>query len=362
MPRPDPLRDDVEQFIAQGARPDELHDLLRRCVADGSLSALDLVRRLYEDDYGGFTMSLELKAPAASALLAWEDQGLQCLTEAAIRNPTWKNMTIALQLLAYIAARMGLPILGALRGSDLGTIISGKANSSTMVKVARARLVELILALPEEDDVAGRIGFAIAQAPSPVARELFIAVSRRWLAISTPVLDEFNELIQSEPSNEPIFQDFLSRHPQLIDPLAVRIWPEPDLFGFKAPDFVVQRADGTYLVVEIECPAKGMVTKGGHLTAAVTHAEKQATDYRRYLVQKFAEFEKHFPDFHEPDCLVVIGLERALSLPQRQALHDANQARHHLRIVGFDWLLERAKKIGANFTQPEVEVSRLRVT
>jgi hypothetical protein len=124
---------------------------------------------------------------------------------------------------------------------------------------------------------------------------------------------------------------------------------------------VVQRADGTYLVVEIECPRKPLVTSGGHLSADVTHAEQQVTDYRKYLLQRFPDAEKHFPRFQEPDCLVVIGIERDLSREQKQVLQDANRHRNHLRIVGFDWLLDRSKTIAANVTQRGAEIIPLRV-
>ncbi|TAY98665.1 hypothetical protein [Rhizobium leguminosarum] len=89
-----------------------------------------------------------------------------------------------------------------------------------------------------------------------------------------------------------------------------------------------------------KCPAKAIVTGGGHLSADVTHAEQQATDYRRNLMRKYSDFRLHLPDFQEPDCLVKIALERTLTSDQRQVLHDANQNRRHLRIAGFDWLLE----------------------
>ncbi|MFS2011980.1 Shedu anti-phage system protein SduA domain-containing protein [Azospirillum sp. CT11-132] len=168
--------------------------------------------------------------------------------------------------------------------------------------------------------------------------------------------------MQNDPSNEPAFQVFLTAHPQILDPLAIRVWPQPNLFGFKEPDYIVQRADGTYMVVEIECPAKGLVTTGGHLTADVTHAESQAADYRRYLIKHFSEMEKHFIEFQEPDCLVVIGLERTLKKSQKQALSDANNNRNHIRIVGFDWLLNRARAIAHNITQPTVELISLRAT
>jgi hypothetical protein len=81
--------------------------------------------------------------------------------------------------------------------------------------------------------------------------------------------------------------------------MAVQVWPQPNLFGFRFPDFVVRRADDSYLVVEIEKPSKALVTAGGQLSADVTHAEQQTTDYRSYLMQHFADMRLHFPA-HRP--------------------------------------------------------------
>jgi hypothetical protein len=55
-------------------------------------------------------------------------------------------------------------------------------------------------------------------------------------------------------------------------------------------------------------------------------------------MQHFADVRLHFPNFDDPDCLVVTGLERVLNPRQKTVLRDANRHRHRLRIIGFDWL------------------------
>jgi hypothetical protein len=130
---------------------------------------------------------------------------------------------------------------------------------------------------------------------------------------------------------------------------------------FKEPDFVVKRSDGTYLVVEIECPAKALMTAAGHLSAHASHAEHQVLEYRQHLMEKYADIRVHMPDFKEPDSLVLIGLERNLDDRQRQSLHMINKGRNHVRIAGFDWLLERARTIASNVTRSGIEVTPLRI-
>jgi hypothetical protein len=97
------------------------------------------------------------------------------------------------------------------------------------------------------------------------------------------------------------------------------------------------------------------------LTADVTHAEQQATDYRSYLNQHFVDARLHFPNFNEPECLVIAGVERSLDAKQRAVLMNANRHRHGLRIVGFDWLADRARAVAANITRRHVEVVDLRM-
>lgn len=359
------LRDRVEWFVENGGHRDDLVHLLRECVAAEGFDGLVGVRRLFEHMYGGFTFNYELKAPAASSLLIWKELGLKALMEGVKFCPESKNVSIAMQLLASVAAGDGLPLLATVPDAELNQkILRAIGSDPALSASARGHLVDLILSFDNDDEVSSRIGLALQSmsfSGGGAAREIFAAVSKRWLAVSTPVLDSFEALIRDEPDNEPAFQAFLTAHPQILDPLAIRVWPQPDLFGFKEPDYVVQRADGTYMVVEIECPAKKLVTNGGHLTAEVTHAESQAADYRRYLIKHFSESEKHFPTFQEPDCLVIVGLERPLASTQKQALNDANNNRNHMRIVGFDWLLDRARTIAQNVTQPTVEVIALRV-
>lgn len=89
----------------------------------------------------------------------------------------------------------------------------------------------------------------------------------------------------------------------------MQVWPQLNLFGSRCPDFVLRRADGSYAVVEIECPGNPIATAGGQLSAHTTHAEQQATDYRSYLLEHVAIGRRHFPGCDDPGCLVVIGQE-----------------------------------------------------
>jgi hypothetical protein len=361
------LRDRVEDFIARRAHPDELYQLLKECVQDGTVEGLACARRLFEDSYGGLTYNYELKAPAAATLVVWGEAGIQSLVDAALATRTSKNISLCIQILSSVAAGTAVPPVAFVRDAALAERIHAAQTASLgIARSCRRQLVDLVLSLESDDDVASYIGSALHRTALPAdvsaAKEIFAALSARWLVVSKPVLERYERLIDEQGDDEPAFQRFLTQHPQLLDPMVAQIWVQPNLFGSRFPDFVLRRADDTYAVVEIECPGKPLVTKEGQLSAHVTHAEKQATDYRNYLMQHFADARRHFPNFDDPDCLVVVGKERALDDQQKAALRDANRHRHRVRIVGFDWLADRAHIVAGNLTWHDVEVTQLRVT
>lgn len=142
--------------------------------------------------------------------------------------------------------------------------------------------------------------------------------------------------------------------------MATDIWPQPNLHGAREPDFVIRRSDNSYLVIEIETPAKQIVTQENQLAAPATHAVAQVTEYRRFI-ERLPNVQTHFPDLNDLSCLVVIGLEGALNGDQKQALQNDNQQRHALRVVGFDWLAERARAIQENVIRTGAQVHHARV-
>ncbi len=64
------LKDKADQFIKAGS-PNELSELLLRCVKENTIDALEAVQKIAEDMYGGMTYNFELKAPAAWCLPFW---------------------------------------------------------------------------------------------------------------------------------------------------------------------------------------------------------------------------------------------------------------------------------------------------
>ena len=356
------LRDRVESFIANRAGPEELHELLLECMVNGTVEGLACVRRLYEDMYGGITFNFEIKAPAASCLIFWGEVGLRSLVDGAKVTPSSKNVSLCVRNLAVLASGQPISELSFIRDPRIVEKIQAEYSKMDKIdEIARALLTQFVLSMESDDDVAslgGRLSSVVEDIGA--AKEIFAAMSARWLAVAEPVLGEFERLIVEHPDDEAVFQSFLTNHPQILDPMAIQVWPQPNLLGSRYPDFLVRRADNSYLVVEIECPAKSLV-KGGQASAAVTHAEQQVTDYRDYLMRRHQDAIQHFPHFNDPDCLVVTGLQRELDERQMAILAHVNRHRVRLRIVGFDWLVERARNIATNITRHRVQVFKARV-
>jgi hypothetical protein len=185
---------------------------------------------------------------------------------------------------------------------------------------------------------------------------LVAALSSKWFQLSPAVLDAFEQMFVTHADDEPAFQRFLCRYPQLLDPMAIHVWSQPSFHGALIPDYLIRRADDSYLVVEIETPAKPLMTRGNQLTAAALQAERQVLDYEEFLSERVQEARTHFPGFSRAERLVVIGQETALAEPQRKGLRKANAGRQGTRIVGFDWLAQRARTVIRNIAEGEVSV------
>jgi hypothetical protein len=349
--------------FTQDDRTEDQAALLLECVRTGGVEALAAVQRMYEDMYGDITYNMELKRLPAHTLICWGEAGLDALVEAARRTDTPKNRSLTLLVLSALAAGER-PLLIATETSELGSLIHQCLRDIDFRDSAKRKLANYILSLPDDDVAAQSIGMALqflSYLSGTAPRHLFAALAARWLAVSQTTITEYERLLETASDDEATFQQFFERFPQLLDPMAYQVWPQPDLHGFKEPDFVIRRTDNSYLIVEIETPAKALVTGALQMSAQATQAITQAMQYRTFLMERFKEAADHFPSFQTPECLVVIGLERDLSDEQRRALLMENQHRQGVRIVGFDWIARRAAAVTQNIVETGVDVRPLRM-
>ena len=341
----------AQRFVEEGS-PTGLLPLLSDCVAAKTPEGMLAVQLLARDMYGGFTYNWTLKAPAAFCLLAWGEGGLNALVENALEEPKSKNFSLAFQLLSSTA--------GGLEPQSIASFVSDpylrQAVSNTvgdwndLALAARSNLRELMLSI-EDDDAAilhtGTSLMNLAVQGNGAVRNLSHALSLRSVAVGPRVLAAYDALLAGR-DDESAFQGFFESHPLLLDPRAFQVWGKPDLHGRLEPDFIIRTYDDGYVIVEIETPAKLLVTKRGNLSADATHAIDQVLEYQDYLGAHFAEASVAFPQFTTSTGLVVLGRESSLNAKQKDVLRRVNQSRPNIRIVGFDTLAGTAKAVTSN--------------
>lgn len=296
--------------------------------------------------------------PTYAALMAWGAEGMGLIVEIALTHPKVKSKSAAFTLFS-IAALDGRisPSSMVMVPLAIQNAMNAKADPRVMRSDASHALRTLILSLPAED-----LMLPLSQSMmhlmdrQDVVATLVAALGVKWLRFGPPVLDQYRQLIADSPDDEPEFQAFFCRYPQLLDPMAVQVWSQPDFHGALEPDFVIRRADDSYLVVEIECPGKLLMTRGNQLSSEATHAESQAVEYESFLSERFSEARMHFPKYRRADCLVIIGTEAGLNHAQSEALERAKQRRQNVRIAGFDWLEARARRLIENVSHGTIDV------
>jgi len=289
------------------------------------------------------------------------ERGVDQLVDATLKSPTSKNVSLCLDILSHFAAGDTFAVAPLFcdegRRARLHELVR---THPELVGHARSKLTAFVLSVPDDDELLGMIAGAFqkagfSQVGTGPAKEVFASLSTRWLTISEPLLNRYEALIASSPDDEPAFQTFLEEHPQVLEPMAAEVWPRPRLHGAQIPDFVARRFDDSYVVVEIETPAKPLVTSANQMTASVTHAVAQVAEYRRFM-ERLPTAQTHFPKLDQVACLVVVGLLQNLRENQQQALRNFNREHYGLQVVGFDWLARRGRAVRENLISTGVPV------
>ena len=331
----------------------ELPPLLADCVAAGNSEGLLAVKLLARDMYGGFTYNWELKAPAAYCLLAWGQAGLKALVENALEEPTSKNFSLALKSLASIAEGHQPELTTTLMPSHQyrEAVSQTVGDWSNLVLAARRHLHELILGIEDDKDANFYVGAALhhlAFGDNRIVGNLIHALALRSIAVGPKVLATYEGLLAGPGNNESVFQRFFESHPLLLDPRSFQVWAQPDLHGRYEPDFVIRTYDNSYVIVEIETPAKQLVTQQYQLSSHTTHAITQVLQYQEYLRTHLEAAVGTFPEFTPPSGLVVVGRESSLDAGQKAVLRLEKLSRPDITIVGFDTLADTAREITSN--------------
>lgn len=287
---------------------------------------------------------------AISAMLCWQEDGYETIKNIALNPPKVKFMVSGIKALA--AAAIGefedrflyvfdKNLQNHIRTSFLGSGVNDCAKSHLSDLIFRCEIDEMLIPL-------GVVFQQLAFEKPKLSQQILEILSIKWLGISRVEMLKYETLQKEFSSDEAKFHEFFESFPHFLDPVAVEVWSKPDLHGAYEPDFVIRRIDGSYLIVEIECPSKKIVTQRGLISAQTNHALTQVLEYKDFLCKRMGQVDSYFPGFIEPECLVVIGNQASLTDNQKSLLMRENEIRHNVRIVGFDWLQNRAEAVIAN--------------
>jgi hypothetical protein len=302
-------------------------------------------------------------ALASATALAWGEGGVRQMIDIASSDPDSAATPAILSALTYASINStGLPYANQLGRDALSSMDKAIRDSDAVRGAAWQGLLSLLggHSNPSMVGLATQMIRALPKADEKPLQVIVMALSARWLKIGPMVIAELEDLIARHGEEEPRFQAFFEAHPQLLDPLAAHVYPRFDIQGHLTPDFVVRRVDDTYLVVEIETPAKRLMNQNGSLSREAKHAMTQVRDYVHALIGDLVTTRNYFPHFRSPDGLAVVGTEAALNDKLREKLAMENSTFATSRIVGFDWLVSRARALLKNITQdPPVTRARM---
>lgn len=178
------------------------------------------------------------------------------------------------------------------------------------------------------------------------------------LTLNRPILDEFAILLDSAPTREEELHQFLVQHPILLDPLASEVRSKHELGNDFVTDFVIQRLNDEYILVEIEKSTDRLFTQSGRVHSQLTDALSQIRDFQAWIHDNIAYARTKLPGIRRPEALVVIGRASQLNSNDRVRLDEENFSRRgHVRIVTFDDLLEQARTVYRNLLQRPVQIT-----
>ena len=261
----------------------DFYEMLRSAISDGGLTCR---KRVEAEARASDELSITFLTYAA--LATWGREGLDLIISIAVEGHTVKSKSAALTLLVMLATSGQVSTDRTLRmDPGFATFVNGRIDVTAMKLAARQALRVLIMSIPTDDlliPLSQSFLHLSMQSPER-AEQLVASLGAKWLRFGPPVLDKYDRMLVESAHDERAFQAFFCTFPQLLDPMAAQVWSQPDFHGALEPDFVIRRADDSYLVVEIECPDKPLLTKAGQFSQETTHAEKQALESDPFILK-----------------------------------------------------------------------------
>ena len=167
-------------------------------------------------------------------------------------------------------------------------------------------------------------------------------------------LQQFKDLLDSNPKREEELHQFLKSHPQLLCPSHIKMWSKLPL-GSKATDFVFLDAIADYLLVEIERSTLRLFVQSGDPSSELNHACSQIADWKRYIQDNLSTVQREVGltgISANPRSLVVIGRSASLTPENRRKLTTLESDTPSRRIMTYDDVYDNAKALLENMFGP----------
>lgn len=162
------------------------------------------------------------------------------------------------------------------------------------------------------------------------------------------ILDEFSDLLEQPSVHEKRdIHPFLNRHRFILHPNPERIWSEVAIgLGTEyRMDFLIQEADGEFLLIELENPRHRLFLRSGDFSATLNHAQQQVEDWQDWVEDNISTMQKKYPGIISPRGLVIIGRLKGISESNHRKLRRRNvNLGGRVRISTYDDLLAGARR------------------
>jgi hypothetical protein len=172
-------------------------------------------------------------------------------------------------------------------------------------------------------------------------------------------IDAFASLLRDQgDAQETVFHNFLANNSILLDVYADAISKPRFVYppgagplgkAYVEPDFILNYADGTYKLIELERPNKDVATKQGHPRGEFTQASFQIAEWRHFIAIHYELIKAKFPGISlNPGAMLVISRSTTKSFGVGRRMDDyKGLLRAYLpntEILTYDDLLDRATR------------------
>ncbi len=356
-------------LIAQRPIPvgDIVTEIARMSLGVGDSDFLELLDLAKLDD----VYDEQLAIPAMAAMPGWGKQGIDQLLQFAF-DEQYKISTCGWAINILLEISQG-NVVRATHTNFLHANWDTAAKytiDDELVKYTLIKLRENLLSAFDDDYKRSRLLFNLGtlsmttdwedkQRFSKLDHFLSLIVDNQ-LILNSSLIRKFELLLDTTPENEEELQRFLTEHPILLDPLVGTLHTKQALGSDFITDYVIQRINDQYILVEIEDSKDELFTQSGNFSSALTTALAQVRDFQAWISDNLSYAQKKLPRIKHPEGLVVIGRSVNLSELERKQLAEENFGRRgHVRIVTYDDLLFTAKTIHRNLIErPMVSKTR----